>query len=353
MLSIEENIDMLVEHEMDMQDEEIKAEQAHIAKSGTRALQHRHRSSKSDSDEGRLIKCHLWDGDHAFRFCGHVKLAGKLLKQYLREQKNSHHSGKKISSRTDRKQPTRKTHGYKAAASSPVNDSETLPNNTTSDDDNEIQEVCNLSHDDISKATPFSWPADTGGSSHMSDQSSIFRRTIPVKRRGIQVGGGVLYSAGKGTVNLNCKDGSSMVLKNVLYVPKLVANLLSARRLCEAGLVGSFNSGNMYFKLNGKTVTKATMENGLYIVNHVSKTYKETAIPSVDDNMNASNQQLRMTASSRQGGGLNQSAKDRYFLFHRRFAHLGPKKISKLHTMMTLDQPFKISRYVMYVLSRR
>jgi hypothetical protein len=34
-LSIEEKIDMLVEHEMDMQDEEIKAEQAHIAKSST------------------------------------------------------------------------------------------------------------------------------------------------------------------------------------------------------------------------------------------------------------------------------------------------------------------------------
>jgi hypothetical protein len=79
-----------------------------------------------------------------------------------------------------------------------------------------------------------------------------------------------------------------MGLKNMLYVPKLGANLLSARRLCEAGLVGSFNSGKMYFKLNGKTIIKATMENGLYILNHVSKQYKETAFPSVDYNMNNS-----------------------------------------------------------------
>jgi hypothetical protein len=155
-LSIEEKIDMLVEHEMDMQDEEIKGEQAHITKSSTQALKHRHRRSKSDSDKGSLIKCHLCDEDHAFRFCGHIKLAGKLLKQYLREQKNLHHSGKKISSLTDKKKPTRKTYRYKAAASSSDNDSETLPNNTTSDDDDEILEVCNLSHDDISKVTPFS-----------------------------------------------------------------------------------------------------------------------------------------------------------------------------------------------------
>jgi hypothetical protein len=112
---------------------------------------------------------------------------------------------------------------------------------------------------------------------------------IPIKRRRIQVGGGVLYSQAKGTVDLKCNDGSSMVLKNMLYVPKLGANLLLARCLCEAGLVGSFNSGNMYFKLTGNTVIKATMENGLYIVNHVSKQYKETAFPSVDYNTNDSN----------------------------------------------------------------
>jgi hypothetical protein len=69
-----------------------------------------------------------------------------------------------------------------------------------------------------------------------------------------------------------------MILK-VLFVSKLGANLLSARRLCEAGLVGCFNSGKMYFKLNGKRVVKAMMENSLYIVDHVSNCYRETAFP--------------------------------------------------------------------------
>jgi hypothetical protein len=179
----------------------------------------------------------------------------------------------------------------------------------------------------------------------MSDQPSIFRCMIPIKCRRIQVGGGVLYSEAKSTVDLKCKDGSSMVLKNVLYVPKLGVNLLSARCLYEVGLVRSFNSGKMYFKLNRKTVIKATMENGLYIVNHVSTQYKETAFPRVDYNMNDFNQQqLPMTALSRQSDRLNQSAKDRYLLFHGRFAHLGPKKISKLHTVTTLDQLIKVPK---------
>jgi hypothetical protein len=47
------------------------------------------------------------------------------------------------------------------------------------------------------------------------------------------------------------------------------------------------------------------------IVNHVSKQYKETAFPSVNYNMNDSNQQqLLMMASSRQSGALNQSTND-------------------------------------------
>jgi hypothetical protein len=57
----------------------------------------------------------------------------------------------------------------------------------------------------------------------------------------------------------------------MLYISKLGINLLSARHLYKVGLVGSFNSGKMYFKLNKKTVIKAMIENGVYILNHVSK----------------------------------------------------------------------------------
>src|SRR5438045_5250702 len=72
----------------------------------------------------------------------------------------------------------------------------------------------------------------------MCDQPNLFRQLIPIKRRMVKVGGGVLYANHKGTANLVCQDGSSMLLADCLYVPDLGVNLLSARRLCEAGLKG-------------------------------------------------------------------------------------------------------------------
>jgi hypothetical protein len=187
-----------------------------------------------------------------------------------------------------------------------------------------ILKICNLSHVDISNVIPFSWPADTSIFSHISDQPSIFRRMISIKCCHIQVRGGVLYLEAKDTVDLKFKDGSSIVLKNVVYVSKLRANLLSARCLYKAGLVRFFNSSKIYFKLNRKTVIKAMMEHSLYIVNYISKQYKETAFPSMDYNMNNSNQQqLPMTTLSKQSGRLNQSAEDQYLLFHRCFVYLG------------------------------
>jgi hypothetical protein len=280
-------MDMLVEYEMDMQMEETKTEEAHIAKSNTKVSKHHSRRSNSDSEAGMVIECYLCDGDHAFRFCDHVKLAGKLLKRYLRKQKDTEYSGKKTSSGAPWKKLTSKPHGYPETGSTSDNNSDISLNSSSSDDDDDdgILEVCNLSHDDISKVAPFSCAADTGAFLHMSGQPSICKQMIPINRQQIQVKGGDLYSDVKGTVDLKCKDDSSMVLRNVLFMHKLGANLLSARRLCEAGLVRFFNLGKMYSKLDGKTAIKATIENGRYIVNHNSKHYRETAFPCIDYDM--------------------------------------------------------------------
>jgi hypothetical protein len=78
-LSIPEKIDMLVENEMDIRDEETKTENTHIAKSSAKVSKYRRQRSDSDSEEGSSIKCHLCDGDHAFRFCNDITLTGKLL----------------------------------------------------------------------------------------------------------------------------------------------------------------------------------------------------------------------------------------------------------------------------------
>lgn len=164
-----------------------------------------------------------------------------------------------------------------------------------------------------------------------------------------------MYSDYKGIVDLVCKDGSSMILENVIFVPNLGTNLLSARRLCDIGLVGCFDSDTMYFKCNEKIFIKAKMINGLYIVKHDSKVLKENAFSSVDHDMNSPPEQdgtlNGLLTPKNQNNSFSHfltapsnSDTDRYFLFHRRFAHLGPKKISKLHTVTTLEKPIKVPK---------
>ena len=67
-------------------------------------------------------------------------------------------------------------------------------------------------------------------------------------------------------------------MKNVLYIPKLGINLISARRICEGGLKGRFSSTEMYFTKDGKRIIEAKLQNGLYIVTYIAENYKEKAL---------------------------------------------------------------------------
>jgi hypothetical protein len=107
---------MLAEYEIDTWEEGLKTEKEQIAKSKSKVSKHRYRSSNSDYDESDLINCYLCDGDHAFRFCSHVKLAGKLLKHHLPQQRQFEQSKKK-SFQSGGKTSLRKSHGYKAMPS--------------------------------------------------------------------------------------------------------------------------------------------------------------------------------------------------------------------------------------------
>jgi hypothetical protein len=149
-------------------------------------------------------------------------------------------------------------------------------------EDNEEEEVCCLSKEEISKAIPSTWPADTGATLHMSDQPSLFSTMKPIKARRVKVGGGELLAKHKGSAKLQCADGSSIILKDVLYIPRLGINLVSARKLCQVGLKGLFDKNHMYFKQGPKTVVTATMTNGLYVITHISKKCKDTAFAGVE-----------------------------------------------------------------------
>ena len=93
-----------------------------------------------------------------------------------------------------------------------------------------------LVKDEISKVTRAIWPADTGATSHMSDQCSLFRSLKPIRPKRVKVEGGELKAEYMGDAELVCPDGSSILLADVLFVPKIGVNLLSVWRLCQLGL---------------------------------------------------------------------------------------------------------------------
>jgi hypothetical protein len=116
----------------------------------------------------------------------------------------------------------------------------------------------------------------------MSDQPSLFSTIKLIKARCVKVGGGELLTKHKGSVKLQCADGSSIILKDVLYVLRLGINLVSARKLCQVGLKDLFNKNYMYFKQGPKTVVTVTMTNGLYVITHISKKCKDIAFARVE-----------------------------------------------------------------------
>ncbi|KAH8800608.1 hypothetical protein F5884DRAFT_904623 [Xylogone sp. PMI_703] len=61
---------------------------------------------------------------------------------------------------------------------------------------------------------PSVWIADTGASSHMTDNPQLFRQPmVDIRRRGIKVGGGRLYAWKKGTAEMKLKDGKNRLLE--------------------------------------------------------------------------------------------------------------------------------------------
>ncbi|KAI1005659.1 hypothetical protein K3495_g2571 [Podosphaera aphanis] len=174
----------------------------------------------------------------------------------------------------------------------------------------------------------------------MFNQLDLFRTYQRIKRRSVQVGGGVMYADYKGTMDLVCENGSSTRLKDVLFVTNLGVNLLSARKVYQNGLLGSFDTSQMFFTLNGKKVIECTMRNGLYIVTNIASAYKEIAFPAsvtmgseVIMNDDSSSKELTLETSNPPGPEqeviehLSSEEQANYQLWHRRLKHFGPEKL--------------------------
>jgi hypothetical protein len=296
-LAVDERLQTLEAKHADIQEEEHAHPAFRVKKHDSKYVPpQRCGRQDSESSSGNTTSdytCHLCGEKHFLRNCPHLKFARKAVRERIRDKSNHRSSSRPSESNAVVKSSDKKVHFHRSLSPSPSHkksnlkskaftaETEASDSSTDSGDDDE-EETVFLSKESISKALPSAWPADTGASSHMSDQRELFRELKSIPRRPIRVGGGVIYSWEKGNTNLMCEDGSSMLLSDILYVPGLGVNLLSARRVCQAGLKARFDDTHMYFKLGRKKVIEATMNEGLYIVTHVAKGFEETALTSND-----------------------------------------------------------------------
>ncbi|KAI0994774.1 hypothetical protein K3495_g13408 [Podosphaera aphanis] len=295
-LTIDEKLQYLVEKESRLSRIQ---DQAHVSfqARGKKFVPHQHRqeySSSSDGSQASSGKCMLCrEKDHWLRFCPFLVQAQDYVEN-LKEHKKVHF--KQSNSRGTKKDKYKSRESSKARDSSSRRRTSTPPTRSSLKNKNSPQsgyvtqeeapdselpasdqgcdsdeEVCALTKEQIKFASSNIWPADTACTSHMSDQPALFSHLSPIRRRTIRVGGRLMYAEHKGTAKLVCEDGSCASLPNTLYVPGLGVNLLSAKQMCEAGLFGSFDDSNIYFRDGQSLMIHAEMDRGLYIVRHVSR----------------------------------------------------------------------------------
>lgn len=319
-------------------------ESAHIARGSKYIPPYRRNSNDSTGSDSRRkynTVCLLCDENHYIRNCPNIPRARKLILEYRKNQKKNssevkdakvekkHFSSSKHASKFKHKHTTNRSKAYAAKSNDEVSDSE----HDSETESTSSTESCALSTSNLSKADPSSWIVDTGASSHMTDQRSNFRSLKRVWTKGVKVGGGVLRCNYIGEAELKCRDGSSMLLSNVLFVPDLGVNLLSVRRLCQTKTAPKFvgNDEKLYLMDGERKIVSARMQDGLYCVTNVAKGYEETALNTQEQVIKSKPDESHESDNE----ATTQKDRARYLRYHKRFAHLGPKKIANLHHVTT------------------
>lgn len=118
------------------------------------------------------------------------------------------------------------------------------------------------------------WALDSCTSSCMTDDLHRFRSPLrAITRRTIKVGGGILYTDRAGTVAIKSREGTTVIIENVLFVPNLRASLLACRQLCHTlSLEGKFNSESMSLLTTNsqKIILKGIHFQGIYRLEWIS-----------------------------------------------------------------------------------
>ena len=157
-----------------------------------------------------------------------------------------------------------------------VNSAETRKQQSSSEDEVGLVHQHVFSADGVNEHTGTRWIIDSGATSHICSDRSLFvelkRLEQPVD---VALGDGrVLQAKHRGSVHLRLKSGSltrRCKLHNVLFIPQLAYCLLSVSKAVEKGVRFTFNEkGCIVRDVRGKLITVASKAGNLFQVSTIN-----------------------------------------------------------------------------------
>lgn len=114
------------------------------------------------------------------------------------------------------------------------------------------------------------WVIDTGTTDHMCNNLSIFTTHKPLNNYKIRQASGQIAAEAVGTVKLDWKhpDGTThtITMTDVLYVPELFTNLLSAMKMRSRGVKFDSGDGVLYHMASNQAVGYTTQQYGHWLL---------------------------------------------------------------------------------------
>lgn len=165
---------------------------------------------------------------------------------------------------------------------------------------------------------------DSGATDHLVKRDDLFSSILELQtpmKIAIAKTGSFITATKKGTIHVTSNMGVNGILEDVFYCPEIPYNLLSVRRMQNAGMTVVFNQEGVIVNKGGKTIMKGKPLNNLIGIDFVINKNRENSIVQIHN-----------------------IERNNYKLWHQRLGHIGKSKFLELKNKQMISDMGQIDR---------